>query len=138
MYEDDLESDDPNVYLHHETVLPAYPLCVSWSNFHPTLGYSRGNLAAIGSFLNGIDIWDINEVESIDPLMTLGGYSLPRSLVEKKKGKKKKRPTPTLVPDSHQGEVSPAVRAPSSENSRTYQSKRRVNTTAWSHRDGGR
>jgi len=101
---EDVDDDEPNIYLHHETVLPAFPLCVAWSSYHPTLGYSRGNLAAVGSFLYGIDIWDLNDVDSLEPLASLGGHYVERSKVSSS-NKKKKKKAPKLVPDSHTGEV---------------------------------
>jgi len=100
---EDVDDDEPNLYLHHETVLPAFPLCVAWSSYHPTLGYSRGNLAAVGSFLYGIDVWDLNDVDSLEPLLSLGGHYVERSKVSTSSKKKKK--APKIVPDSHTGEV---------------------------------
>lgn len=72
------ESDDedgryvPHTYIHHDIVVPALPLCAA----HTTLQVNGdgANLVAVGMFTPGIEIWDVDQVNNLEPVVSLGGY----------------------------------------------------------------
>jgi periodic tryptophan protein 1 len=67
---------EANVYVHHEVVLPAFPLCLAWLDLNPSLSNpasARGNLVAVGSMEPGIEIWDLDVVDAVEPAAVLGG-----------------------------------------------------------------
>lgn len=87
---------ESNLYVHHDLMLPAFPLCVEWVNFQPGQEASSdsnniGNFAAIGTFDPQIEIWNLDCVDKAFPDMILGepqqnSYAL---LLKKKKKKSK-------------------------------------------------
>lgn len=91
MYEDEGEG---NLYVHHDIMLPAVPLCLEWldvpvasSNITPE---SRGNFVAIGTTEPEIEIWDLDVVDGMFPNAILGAQD--DSAKAKKKKKKKAKP----------------------------------------------
>ena len=66
------------LYVHHDIMLPSFPLCVEWLDFK--VGKSRtmenseqpGNFAAIGTFEPEIEIWNLDVVDSVYPDLILG------------------------------------------------------------------
>ncbi len=38
---------EANVYVHHELVLPNFPLCIEWMDCDPRSAQDRGNLVAV-------------------------------------------------------------------------------------------
>ncbi|PIN14571.1 WD40 repeat-containing protein [Handroanthus impetiginosus] len=82
---EDPTSGDSNMYVHHDIVIPAFPLCTAWLDC-PLKGGEKGNFLAVGSPWNrplryGTLILYMDEVQ---PSATLGGI-----IEKKKKGKKK-------------------------------------------------
>lgn len=78
LYEEELS----NLYIHHDIVLPAFPLCLSWMNysppkFNPETGLleptTTGNMVAVGTFNPEIEIWDLDVLDAIEPTIKLGG-----------------------------------------------------------------
>jgi periodic tryptophan protein 1 len=84
----------------------------------------RANIAAVGSFEPGIELWDMDVVDAVEPLATLGGadYAAARAAAataaaaateggggKKKKGSKKKKkgsgPEVPVKPGSHEDAV---------------------------------
>lgn len=106
VYEEADERGPPNLYVHHSLLLPAFPLSVAWLDLAPGSSGSKRNLAAVGSFEPGIELWDLDCLDSVEPIATLGGadYEATR-LVESKKSKKKKKsktlPDVQVRPGSH-------------------------------------
>ncbi|KAF8866442.1 WD40 repeat-like protein [Acephala macrosclerotiorum] len=92
VYEDSAD----NLYVHHDIMLPAIPLCVEWldlpvgkSNVDKD---SRANFVAVGTFDPDIEIWDLDTIDCMYPnaILGQGGESNNAENGEKKKKKKKK------------------------------------------------
>ncbi|XP_059650930.1 uncharacterized WD repeat-containing protein C17D11.16-like isoform X1 [Cornus florida] len=81
IYED--ADDDSNMYVHHDIIIPAFPLCTAWLDC-PLKGGEKGNFIAVGSMEPGIEIWDLDIMDEVQPSVVLGGVA-----EKKKKGKKK-------------------------------------------------
>lgn len=118
--EGDEQSPDGNIYIHHSLLLPAFPLCLAWGPCDPKTGTIGGNFMAVGSFEPGIEIWNLDVLDAVEPVATLGGadYEAARQLQlnqgagskKKKKGKTKKGklaapPEVPVRPGSHNDAV---------------------------------
>ncbi|AET39737.1 rRNA-processing protein PWP1 Ecym_4717 [Eremothecium cymbalariae DBVPG len=81
---------DSSLYVHHDLMLPAFPLCVEWINYKPsTTSENIGNFAAIGTFDPAIEIWNLDCVDKAFPDMILGEpVNGGTKISKKKKGKK--------------------------------------------------
>ena len=71
------EEPHDNLYPHHDVPLPVFPLCVEWLDFHPggtadTSSRSRGNYAAVGTFAPYIEVWDLDMIDALEPVIILG------------------------------------------------------------------
>jgi periodic tryptophan protein 1 len=80
------EELENNLFLHHDILLQTYGLCVEWLSFVPNSPESRGNFAAVGTFDPFIEIWDIDVIDPLEPVLVLGD---PEANTKKKKKKKK-------------------------------------------------
>ncbi|KAJ3169567.1 hypothetical protein HDU88_000758 [Geranomyces variabilis] len=70
------EGDEDNLYVHHDIMLPSYPLCLEWLDFR--VGSKKdqsgtGNYVAIGTFDPEVEIWDLDTVDAVYPECILGG-----------------------------------------------------------------
>ncbi|KAL2894604.1 Periodic tryptophan protein 1-like protein [Bienertia sinuspersici] len=70
--------DGPNLYVHHDIIISAFPLCTAWLDC-PLKGGERGNFIAVGSMEPSIEIWDLDIIDEVEPSLVLGG------IVKKKK-----------------------------------------------------
>ncbi|GMH89823.1 hypothetical protein TrST_g9234 [Triparma strigata] len=117
-----------NLYVHHDIALPAFPLCMAWGDVNPSGG--AGNYVAIGTFKEGIEIWNLDVLDPLEPITTLGGedmssaeaaaadamlkaYNEKKESSKKKKGKKAPPPPPpsTAPAPLHPGSHTDAVMA---------------------------
>ncbi|ANB13903.1 Pwp1p [Sugiyamaella lignohabitans] len=70
--------DEPTLYVHHDLMLPSFPLCVEWIGYQAgnkvqASGPDRvGNFAAIGTFEPEIEVWNLDVVDSAYPDLILG------------------------------------------------------------------
>ncbi|KAL1920972.1 uncharacterized protein VTP21DRAFT_11607 [Calcarisporiella thermophila] len=104
------EESEDNLYVHHDFMLPAFPLCVEWLDFR--VGRKAhlegsGNYVAVGTFEPEIEIWDLDTIDAMYPDAILGdSTSEPteeaanKSSTKKKKKKKKKGPNPNCHTDA--------------------------------------
>lgn len=112
---EDADEDDGNLYVHHDILLPEFPLCLAWLDCPPSSsGRETGNLAAVGSMSPGIEIWNLNIADAVEPLASLGGLAaspaadaspkLPEDATKQKKAKRKSQ-KPELRKGSHKDAV---------------------------------
>ena len=100
VYEDDAD----NLYVHHDIMLPAVPLCVEWVDVPVGAEAAKrqnGNFVAVGTMSPEIEIWDLDVVDNMYPNAILGQEPSEASETatngtspSKKKSKKKKKPKP--------------------------------------------
>ncbi|ORY50201.1 WD40-repeat-containing domain protein [Leucosporidium creatinivorum] len=106
------DESEENLYVHHDLLLPAMPLCLEWLDFCPGRTNEegqKGNFVAVGTLDPEIEIWSLDVVDGIYPDAILGpppadgGLPIPSSISEsvtpvvansssKKKKKKPKKP----------------------------------------------
>ncbi|KJR81696.1 periodic tryptophan protein 1 [Sporothrix schenckii 1099-18] len=96
VYEDEAD----NLYVHHDIMLPAIPLCVEWLDLpvgKPSAAAGAvANFVAVGTMDPDIEIWDLDTVDCMYPNAILGqggkaGEASAGAGDEKKKKKKKKK-----------------------------------------------
>ncbi|KAJ7126746.1 WD40-repeat-containing domain protein [Mycena epipterygia] len=71
------DESQENLYVHHDLMLPNFPLCLEWLDFPPTAAGSSqstgfGNYIAVGTLDPEIEIWSIDVLESMYPASILG------------------------------------------------------------------
>ncbi|ODV88190.1 hypothetical protein CANARDRAFT_228902 [[Candida] arabinofermentans NRRL YB-2248] len=81
-----------NLYIHHDLMLPSFPLCVEWMSFKPN-GLNDesnvGNFAAVGTFDPTIEIWNLDSIDKAFPDAILGENEFENNKKKSKKNKKK-------------------------------------------------
>ncbi|RAO69343.1 uncharacterized protein BHQ10_005355 [Talaromyces amestolkiae] len=88
VYEDSAD----NLYVHHDVMLPAIPLCVEWLDFpvgKNEEGRTNGNFVAVGTMEPDIEIWDLDIVDCMYPNAILGAGDGDDDKKKKKKKSKK-------------------------------------------------
>ncbi|OWP01270.1 hypothetical protein B2J93_5550 [Marssonina coronariae] len=103
VYEDGAE----NLYVHHDIMLPAIPLCLEWLDLpvgktNMDQG-SRANFVAVGTFDPDIEIWDLDTIDCMYPNAILGraGENSNAGAEDLKKKKKKKKKKSKLSNDNY-------------------------------------
>ncbi|KAI1947727.1 rRNA-processing protein [Ophidiomyces ophidiicola] len=87
------EDAEDNLYVHHDIMLPAIPLCLEWLDIPVGRGSenrSHGNFVAVGTMEPDIEIWDLDVVDCMYPNAILGQGGEEESTDKKSKKKKKK------------------------------------------------
>jgi periodic tryptophan protein 1 len=93
VYEDEAD----NLYVHHDVMLPAIPLCVEWldlpvgKDINVIDAESKGNYVAVGTFDPDIEIWNLDVIDSMYPNAILGQGGEDSKLDPAQKLKKTKR-----------------------------------------------
>jgi periodic tryptophan protein 1 len=83
------DNAEDNLYVHHDIMLPSFPICVEWINFS-ALGDKGGqSFAAVGTFLPEIEIWSLDVMDAMYPDIILGKEEGQGSLKKKKKSSRK-------------------------------------------------
>lgn len=102
-----------NLYVHHDLMLPNFPLCLEWLDFPPTTSSSStthsitnpitpgfGNFIAVGTLDPEIEIWSLDVVDAMYPTSILGRpdetkahVPTPLGTGKKKRKKQKHRST---------------------------------------------
>ena len=129
VYEEAADDGEANLFVHHDLMLPgaptlslpltpnpltpapaAFPLALAWLDCPPGAAGAdaRGNFVAVGTMLPTIELWDLDVLDAVEPVLVLGRAG---GVVEgeatgggarKKKGKGGAAEVPT---DSHTGAV---------------------------------
>lgn len=82
---------DSSLYVHHDLMLPAFPLCVEWIDYKVgSNSEAPGNFAAIGTFDPQIEIWNLDSIDKAFPDMILG-EPMDNSMASMSKKSKKKK-----------------------------------------------
>lgn len=69
-------------YVHHDFLLPSYPLCIEWMNYDPETKES-GNICAIGSMDPIVTLWDLDIQDTLEPILKLGSKGSRKKNIEK-------------------------------------------------------
>lgn len=106
------DEDNGSLYIHHEINLPAFPLCLAWMDCAPTPvdaahGPVDGSFVAIGTFKPGIEIWNLDVLDVLEPSATLGGEESDalRDVAMPAVSKRRKNKHVALKAGSHQDAV---------------------------------
>lgn len=65
------EQKTGNLFVHHDIPLPAFPLCLAHGDISPA--GTAGNFCAVGTFGPGIEIWNLDVLNALEPSCVLGG-----------------------------------------------------------------
>ncbi|KAK9719807.1 hypothetical protein QE152_g22469 [Popillia japonica] len=68
-----------SLYVHHDFLLPAFPLCIEWLDHEP--GHAPGNYCAIGTMDPIIDIWDLDIINCLEPAYSLASGSVDTTII---------------------------------------------------------
>ncbi|KAF7312588.1 WD-REPEATS-REGION domain-containing protein [Mycena indigotica] len=103
------EESEDNLYVHHDLMLPNFPLCLEWLDFPPTTAGTSsspaapfGNYIAVGTLDPEIEIWSLDVLDAMYPTSVLGRpdetqahVPIPLGTGKKKRKKTKHRSSTT-------------------------------------------
>eukprot|EP00249_Psilotum_nudum_P016527 c25865_g2_i1 orf=232-1767(+) len=93
VYETETEDGQCNMYVHHDVILPSFPLSVAWLDCN-LKGGEKGNFVAVGTMQPEIEIWDLDLLDAVEPYTVLGGavkhHPMDESIAQKANKRKKK------------------------------------------------
>eukprot|EP00798_Chlamydomonas_sp_ICE-L_P001118 gene1118-3950_t len=74
VYEEaEMAGEEANIFVHHDVMLPSFPLALAWMDCDPSGTRDRCNMLAVSTLEPGIEIWDLDMVDSVEPAAVLGG-----------------------------------------------------------------
>ena len=90
------DESEENLYVHHDLMLPNFPLCLEWLDFPPvatskaaTPGF--GNYIAVGTLDPEIEIWSLDVLDAMYPASVLGRPETTKAHVPTAVGTGKKK-----------------------------------------------
>lgn len=100
------DEDRGSLFVHHDFQIPSFPLAFTHLNQGPAVGGADGKEAvgsylAVGTFLPGIEVWNLNVLDVLEPVCTLGGHEDERVNV----GSSRKSKARKLKEGSHEDAV---------------------------------
>ena len=103
------DDSEGTLFVHHDLMLNAFPLCVTWMDTATKDG-AVGSFAAIGTMDTEIEVWDLDCIDRMTPAAVLGGIDKSGGSggaggSQGKKKKKKNKDKPNLKADSHRDAV---------------------------------
>lgn len=90
IYEEETEEGGSNMYVHHDIILPAFPLSLAWLDCN-LKGGEKGNFVAVGTMQPEIELWDLDVLDEVEPAVVLGGAVKDEASGKTTKLKKKKK-----------------------------------------------
>lgn len=65
------EPTSGNLFVHHDIPLPSFPLALAHGDISPS--GQAGNFCAVGTFSPGIEVWNLDVLNALEPCCILGG-----------------------------------------------------------------
>ncbi len=105
------------LYTHHDITLPEMPLCLEWVGASPCAAdivdtttndaTTSASFVAVGTFQPGIELWNLDVVDPLEPTAILGEPSSQTgsAAVSKQKKKNKKNKNKRIEPTGHSDSV---------------------------------
>lgn len=101
------QTDD--FFFHHNMLITSIPLCTIYLDFSPLGNGASGNYCAVSTCSTEIEIWDLDTLDAISPVLTLGGVQeiglKPKKSAPYNHYLKNKRTKHVPLPGSHKDHV---------------------------------
>ena len=94
------DEENGSLYVHHDIALPAFPLALAWIPGQPSAEATdgpSGSFVAVGTFKPGIEIWNLDVLDPLEPTAVLGGEQ-PGAQPSKPRGKARGRGAASSAP----------------------------------------